>query len=177
MSGWQDSNLRPPAPKAGALTGLRYTPSTVIEKPFDSSFLNSGLELQSVGTITTPKSGNQFPRLSGRSEPRFACIMLLQANFNIFCTTYVVLFQFVTEQNVYVIHLSQITALPPWRDALTGLPARMTPVSRALHPEYCHRFEKLPASCCGERGIRTPGTRVGYGSLANCWFQPLTHLS
>ena len=26
MSGWQDSNLRPPAPKAGALTGLRYTP-------------------------------------------------------------------------------------------------------------------------------------------------------
>ena len=25
-SGWQDSNLRPPAPKAGAITGLRYTP-------------------------------------------------------------------------------------------------------------------------------------------------------
>ena len=28
-SGWQDSNLRPPAPKAGAMTGLRYTPSGV----------------------------------------------------------------------------------------------------------------------------------------------------
>ncbi len=27
VSGWQDSNLRPPAPKAGAITGLRYTPS------------------------------------------------------------------------------------------------------------------------------------------------------
>ena len=26
LSGWQDSNLRPPAPKAGAITGLRYTP-------------------------------------------------------------------------------------------------------------------------------------------------------
>ena len=26
LSGWQDSNLRPPAPKAGALTGLRHTP-------------------------------------------------------------------------------------------------------------------------------------------------------
>jgi len=26
MSGWQDSNLRPPGPKPGALTGLRYTP-------------------------------------------------------------------------------------------------------------------------------------------------------
>ena len=25
-SGWQDSNLRPPAPKAGAITGLRYIP-------------------------------------------------------------------------------------------------------------------------------------------------------
>ena len=27
-SGWQDSNLRPPAPKAGAMTGLRYTPKS-----------------------------------------------------------------------------------------------------------------------------------------------------
>ena len=28
-SGWQDSNLRPPAPKAGAITGLRYTPKVL----------------------------------------------------------------------------------------------------------------------------------------------------
>ncbi len=27
-SGWQDSNLRPSAPKADAMTGLRYTPNT-----------------------------------------------------------------------------------------------------------------------------------------------------
>ena len=27
-SGWQDSNLRPPAPKAGTLTELRYAPNT-----------------------------------------------------------------------------------------------------------------------------------------------------
>ncbi len=26
-SGWQDSNLRPPRPKRGAITGLRYTPN------------------------------------------------------------------------------------------------------------------------------------------------------
>ena len=26
LSGYQDSNLGPPAPKAGALTGLRYIP-------------------------------------------------------------------------------------------------------------------------------------------------------
>ena len=30
MSGYQDSNLGPPAPKAGALTGLRYTPHCTI---------------------------------------------------------------------------------------------------------------------------------------------------
>ena len=30
VSGWQDSNLRPPAPKAGALTGLRYTPNYIL---------------------------------------------------------------------------------------------------------------------------------------------------
>ena len=28
LSGWQDSNLRPPRPKRGAITGLRYTPSS-----------------------------------------------------------------------------------------------------------------------------------------------------
>ncbi len=28
-SGRQDSNLRPPAPKAGALTGLRHAPNVV----------------------------------------------------------------------------------------------------------------------------------------------------
>ena len=29
MSGWQDSNLRPPRPKRGAMTGLRYTPKMI----------------------------------------------------------------------------------------------------------------------------------------------------
>ena len=32
LSGYQDSNLGPPAPKAGALTGLRYTPNTLLLK-------------------------------------------------------------------------------------------------------------------------------------------------
>ncbi len=30
LSGYQDSNLGPPAPKAGALAGLRYTPNNPI---------------------------------------------------------------------------------------------------------------------------------------------------
>ena len=35
----------------------------------------------------------------------------------------------------------------------------------------------LRLSFCGERGIRTPGTVIPYVSLANWWFQPLTHLT
>ena len=30
LSGYQDSNLGPPAPKAGALAGLRYTPKLCV---------------------------------------------------------------------------------------------------------------------------------------------------
>ena len=32
LSGYQDSNLGPPAPKAGALAGLRYAPIIAAEK-------------------------------------------------------------------------------------------------------------------------------------------------
>ena len=35
-SGWQDSNLRPPGPKPGAMTGLRYTPK-VLRRVRDSN--------------------------------------------------------------------------------------------------------------------------------------------
>ena len=38
LSGYQDSNLGPPAPKAGALTGLRYIPNHVEPKPEFVSF-------------------------------------------------------------------------------------------------------------------------------------------
>lgn len=38
-------------------------------------------------------------------------------------------------------------------------------------------FNYLRRFFCGERGIRTPGTLIEFGSLANYWFKPLTHLS
>ena len=38
-------------------------------------------------------------------------------------------------------------------------------------------FQQPAAVMSGERGIRTPGTVIPYGSLANCWFKPLTHLT
>ena len=34
---WRDSNSRPPAPKAGALAGLRYTPIFTLSLTSDSS--------------------------------------------------------------------------------------------------------------------------------------------
>ena len=34
-----------------------------------------------------------------------------------------------------------------------------------------------PPYFCGSWGIRTPGTINSHGSLANCWFQPLTQTS
>ena len=37
LSGWQDSNLRPPGPKPGAMTGLRYTPKIKKRRDRDSN--------------------------------------------------------------------------------------------------------------------------------------------
>ncbi len=39
------------------------------------------------------------------------------------------------------------------------------------------RYLREKFSFCGERGIRTPGTLIGYASLANWWIKPLSHLS
>ena len=47
-----------------------------------------------------------------------------------------------------------------------------------LHPAYKSLKKRLFGRFFGgEGGIRTPGTLIEYDSLANCWFQPLTHLS
>ncbi len=66
-SGWQDSNLRPPAPKAGAITGLRYTPKLLSQfiqyflfkiQNFESFFkLETGRSLCRACRGTTPRNG------------------------------------------------------------------------------------------------------------------------
>ena len=43
-----------------------------------------------------------------------------------------------------------------------------------LHPEVIINYIKI---ICGETGIRTPGTLLGYDDLANRSFRPLRHLS
>ena len=40
VSGWRDSNSRPPAPKAGALTGLRYAPKTIAKLRYFAVYLH-----------------------------------------------------------------------------------------------------------------------------------------
>ena len=45
LSGYQDSNLGPPAPKAGALTGLRYIPIAMYERCFSKAMQRYGLFL------------------------------------------------------------------------------------------------------------------------------------
>ena len=47
------------------------------------------------------------------------------------------------------------------------------------HKQKCfgNQPKHLSILLCGRRGIRTPGTLIEYVSLANWWFQPLTHPS
>ena len=47
LSGWRDSNSRPPAPKAGALAGLRYTPIFTLSLTSDSLLVKLKDEVQS----------------------------------------------------------------------------------------------------------------------------------
>ena len=50
--------------------------------------------------------------------------------------------------------------------------------AKSFTKETAPKFNILnTVSFSGERGIRTPGTVIPYGSLANCWFKPLTHLT
>ncbi len=43
LSGWQDSNLRPPRPKRGAITGLRYIPNCTFQFSFTKQDSNCDL--------------------------------------------------------------------------------------------------------------------------------------
>jgi hypothetical protein len=106
MSGHQDSNLGPPGPKPGALTGLRYAPNNFLKwrREYEIKFLNS-------------------------------------SDLTIF---------FVIRQG-----------LEPRTYALEG---------------RCSI--QLSYRTYAERGGFEPPVQFNpYDSLANCWFQPLTHLS
>ena len=75
---------------------------------------------------------------------------------------------------IVVLVLSVLSGHP---DSNWGSPAPKAGAITGLR--YAPGTKKTPcgASFGGEGGIRTPGTLIEYDSLANCWFQPLTHLS
>ena len=50
LSGYRDSNAGPPAPKAGALTGLRYTP-----KPLSGTKVLAKVRIISQSAIPSPQ--------------------------------------------------------------------------------------------------------------------------
>ena len=85
LSGWQDSNLRPPAPKAGAMTGLRYTPLSVFHSKDHSLW-------QLIRSATFPQKAGRDDRVEfippfGGATPRKRIIKVLRfatANIGIF---------------------------------------------------------------------------------------------
>ena len=68
LSGWQDSNLRPPGPKPGAMTGLRYTPKKA-ERQGLEPWRRLPVDRLAICSVTTPapllltKELNPFLRL------------------------------------------------------------------------------------------------------------------
>ena len=71
-SGWQDSNLRPPRPKRGAITGLRYTPRPCNKV---SNFQKKSGETgtRTLATVTRRQISNLLRYHSGTS-PNTKCI-------------------------------------------------------------------------------------------------------
>ncbi len=53
LSGWQDSNLRPPGPKPGAMTGLRYTPKKA-ERQGLEPWRRLPVDRLAICSVTTP---------------------------------------------------------------------------------------------------------------------------
>ena len=70
-SGQKDSNLRPPAPKAGALAGLRHTPKKKTMQPSSSFFRGEG-GIRTPGTLCRIR---QFSKLlvSATHPPLLGC--------------------------------------------------------------------------------------------------------
>ena len=85
MSGYQDSNLGPPAPKAGALTGLRYTPKLLIRYILYLTKTSGEGGIRTLGTVLPVR---QFSKLliSASHPPH---LLIRTTNFqNVFVTPF-----------------------------------------------------------------------------------------
>ncbi len=91
LSGQKDSNLRPPAPKAGALAGLRHTPKKKTMQPSSSFFRGEG-------GIRTPGTHcwiRQFSKLlvSATHPPLLGCELRCKSRlFSVTCKRFLQIF-------------------------------------------------------------------------------------
>ena len=83
LSGRQDSNLRPPGPKPGAMTGLRYAPNLSV---FAKRCGETGTRTQA--TVTRRQISNLLRYHSGTSPILKAPLLLRLQMYNnfLFCT-------------------------------------------------------------------------------------------
>ena len=149
QSGRQDSNLRPPGPKPGAMTGLRYAPNESSSSIFNA---HQPLLMFYLFCLTNPAVSHPFqpPRYCGGSGITFGGLRFAAART----------LRFLIPSNLHVIAVG------------AGLPSV---VFASLRHEPCG-FSSLPTSTLlrWERDSN-PRYSYPYDSLANCWFQPLTH--
>ena len=73
-SGWQDSNLRPPGPKPGAMTGLRYTPKVIYNCGETGTRTQATVTRRQISNLLRYHSGTSpiFSRIEERSLYLFA---------------------------------------------------------------------------------------------------------
>ena len=104
-SGQKDSNLRPPAPKAGALAGLRHTPKKKTMQPSSSFFRGEG-------GIRTPGTHcwiRQFSKLlvSATHPPLLG--VELRCKSRLFSDTYKRFLSLFLKKKLYMLNYSEIS--------------------------------------------------------------------
>ena len=96
LSGRQDSNLRPPGPKPGAMTGLRYAPNLSV---FAKRCGETGTRTQA--TVTRRQISNLLRYHSGTSPILKAPLLLRLQMYNnfLFCTNILEIFLYIFYQS------------------------------------------------------------------------------
>ena len=96
LSGRQDSNLRPPGPKPGAMTGLRYAPKLSV---FAKRCGETGTRTQA--TVTRRQISNLLRYHSGTSPILKAPLLLRLQMYNnfLFCTNILEIFLYIFYQS------------------------------------------------------------------------------
>src|SRR5690606_28943190 len=90
LSGWQDSNLRPPGPKPGAMTGLRYTPirSFIAERQGFEPWRRLPVDRLAICSVTTPApllKSIRFcdPTGARTQDPNIKSVVLYQLSYRV----------------------------------------------------------------------------------------------